>query len=233
MSPRLLRGLAGAAAALVLAAQVQAAGSVCRGRPARGSLEGGVALPGGGPNFSPYSSLAGPLGRTYVHEQVRDIVVAAYAAMAAAQPAKVFVYGETGKRSGGRIRPHRTHQNGLSVDFMVPVLDAAGVSVPLPTRLGNQFGYAIEFDAAGRFGELRIDFEAIGEHLVQLHQAALAHKAGIELVIFDPRYMPKLLATSRGPYLKQHLRFMDGPAWIRHDEHYHVDFAVACQPFVP
>jgi penicillin-insensitive murein endopeptidase len=29
-------------------------------------------------------------------------------------------------------------------------------------------------------------------------------------------------------YLKQKLPFMKGKSWVRHDEHYHVDFAVPC-----
>ncbi|MYN39650.1 hypothetical protein GTP55_09720 [Duganella sp. FT109W] len=71
---------------------------------------------------------------------------------------KTFVYGETGLAQGGPIRPHKTHQAGLSVDFMVPVLNAAGESVPLPGNVSNQFGYGIEFDQAGRFEDLRIDY---------------------------------------------------------------------------
>jgi penicillin-insensitive murein endopeptidase len=141
----------------------------------------------------------------------------------------VFVYGETGWKSGGRIRPHRTHQNGLSVDFMVPVLDKAGRSVPLPTSALNRFGYDIEFDTAGRYEGLEVDFPAIAEHLYQLHAAARAHGSGIALVIFDRAYLPRLFATPRGPYLQQNLNFMKRQPWVRHDEHYHVDFAVKCQ----
>lgn len=55
-------------------------------------------------------------------------------------PAKHYVYGETGLAHGGQIRPHRTHQAGLSVDFMVPVLDNANRSVPLPSTPMNKFG---------------------------------------------------------------------------------------------
>jgi len=165
-----------------------------------------------------------------VHAKVREIVLSAYAALEQAAPGKVFVYGETGWASGGRIRPHRTHRNGLSVDFMVPVLNEAGQSVPLPTGPLNWFGYGIEFDGSGRFGAYAIDFEAMGEHLFQLHQAATARGAGIALVIFDPRLMPRLLTSGRGLFLKQSVNFLKGEAWVRHDEHYHVDFAVPCRP---
>ena len=53
---------------------------------------------------------------------------------------------------------------------------------------------------------------------------------GIALVIFDTAYLPRLRATPRGPYLQQNLKFMKGKPWVRHDEHYHVDFAVNCKP---
>lgn len=203
--------------------------STCFGTVANGRLEHGVSLPASGPNFSAYSSLGANLGRTYVHSKVLDVVVAAYAALQRSLPGNVFVYGETGWAAGGRIRPHRTHQNGLSVDFFVPVRDRSGRSVALPTSLTNRFGYGIDFDEAGRFGEYSIDFEAIAEHLYELHAAAKARGIGVALVILDPRYHPKLFATTRGPFLEQNLTFMKGAAWVRHDEHYHVDFAVPCK----
>ena len=189
-----------------------------------------MALPSGGPNFSSYSTAAGLLGRTHVHSKVGDVVLAAYKALESAAPGKVFVYGETGWKSGGRIRPHRTHQNGLSVDFMVPVVDAAGRSVPLPGNPLNRYGYDLEFDASGRHGELAIDFAALAEHLYQLDVAARAQGAGIARVILERGYLPRLFATPRGAYLKRNLDFMKGKPWVRHDEHYHVDFAVRCKP---
>ncbi|MEY4561932.1 MAG: hypothetical protein RLZZ618_1209 [Pseudomonadota bacterium] len=225
---RPMRAALAASVLLACGAAATAADSTCYGRPGQGRLEDGVALPGNGVNFSAYSSLAAGLGRTYVHSTVRNVAVEAYAALATALPGTVFVYGETGREHGGPMRPHRTHQNGLSIDFMVPVRDGAGRSVPLPTLASQKFGYALEFDSQGRLGDLRIDFEAVGAHLVALDRAARARKAGLALVIFDPRYLPTLMATSHGPYLQARLKFMHGPAWVRHDEHYHVDFAVPC-----
>jgi len=206
------------------------AASRCFGTVARGRLEEGVALPSDGANFSAYSRLGVTAGRTHVHSTVRDIVVDAYAQLATALPGTVFVYGETGWAEGGRLRPHRSHQNGLSVDFFVPVRNAAGASVPLPTGVTNKLGYSIEFDAAGRFGDLRIDFAAIAEHLFQLAESARRLGAGLAMVIFDPPYLPMLLATPRGAWLREHVNFMKGRAWVRHDEHYHVDFRIACGP---
>ena len=220
------------AAVALLGASVSAVAveSTCYGTVSNGRLEQGVRLPESGPNFSSYSTLAGNVGRTYVHSKVLAVITAAYAALERSAPEKVFVYGETGWPSGGRIRPHRTHQNGLSVDFFVPVQDGSGRSVPIPTGATNRYGYDIEFDQEGRFAEYSIDFEALAEHLYQLHAAAKTQGIGIALVILDPPYLPKLFATPRGPFLRKNLRFMQGAAWWRHDEHYHVDFAVPCKP---
>jgi penicillin-insensitive murein endopeptidase len=118
----------------------------------------------------------------------------------------------------------------LSVDFFVPIVDATGRSVPLPTDVSKKFGYGIDFDANAKYKNFTIDFETIAEHLYQLDIAAKARGAGIALVIFDPPYLPKLFATKRGEYLKSNINFMKGNAWIRHDQHYHVDFSVPCKP---
>lgn len=206
------------------------ADSQCFGTTSRGRIEGSVALPTSGPNFSPYSRLAVAAGRTHVHAHVAQVVEDAYATLAQQSPDVRYVYGETGWPSGGRFKPHRTHQNGLSVDFFVPVRDRSGRSVPLPTEVGDRFGYDVEFDAEARWREYVIDFEAIAEHLHALHRAAKANGVGVRQVIFETRYLPRLFATARGPYLKQHLNFMKSKPWVRHDEHYHVDFDVACKP---
>lgn len=218
------------AAACGAAASAHAAESQCFGTVSLGRIEGSVALPTQGTNFTAYSTLAVWLGRTHVHSRVAGIVTAAYRALAHSRPQTRFVYGETGWPAGGRFRPHRTHQNGLSVDFFVPVKDASGRSVPLPTDFTNKLGYALEFDDQGRLPGLSIDFEALADHLLQLDASARDAGAGLKLVIFDEAYLPRLWATPRGPLLQQRVPFMKGRPWVRHDEHFHVDFAVPCQP---
>ena len=214
----------------ILPAQALAAGSQCFGTVSKGRIDGSVKLPTGGPNFSAYSALAATAGRTHVHAKVADIITATYTALYAASPSITYVYGETGWPSGGRFRPHRTHQNGLSVDFFVPVRNGEGKSVPLPAGITNRFGYDLEFNADAQYGEYSIDFPAMAEHLYQLHLAAKARGVGIALVIFDAPFLPRLFSTPRGDYLKANLNFMKGKPWVRHDEHYHVDFAVPCKP---
>lgn len=220
-----------AVVALALACvQPAAADSQCYGRPGKGRLDNGVKLAPRGDNFSAYSLVAVGAGRTYLHATAADIVVDAYARLRGALPSNRYVYGETGLEAGGRFEPHRTHQNGLSIDYFVPVRDRSGNSVALPTDGQSRFGYDIEFDSNGRYKQFRIDFPALAEHLYQLDAAARAHAATIDKVILDTQYLPMLFATTRGPWLKKNIAFMAGKPWVRHDEHYHVDFSLPCKP---
>lgn len=203
--------------------------STCYGTPANGRLQDGVQLPVQGKNFAPYSSVGVALGRTYVHQGIRDIVVDAYNGVYQAAPDKRFMYGETGLANGGQIKPHHTHQAGLSVDFMVPVLDSKNQPTLLPSNALNKFGYGLEFDSNGALGDLHIDFDAIAEHLHQLADAAEKHHVKIERVIFQKELAERLFQTSRGRDLRTILPFMKTKPWIRHDEHYHVDFSLPCR----
>lgn len=217
---------------LLIATSAVADGSTCYGTTAKGRLENGVQLPSRGPNFSSYSSIGSLAGRTYLHSKVQAAVVSAYKALETSAPSVVFVYGETGWKSGGRIRPHKTHQNGLSVDFMVPVLKE-GVSVPLPTSPLNKFGYDLEFDDKGTWRDYAIDFPAIAKHLLELKKAASSHDARINRVIFEVPLQEHLFATSDGARLKGEMTFSTKQAWVKHDEHYHVDFDLPCEPLEP
>lgn len=203
--------------------------SRCFGTTSNGRLEGGVKLPATGANYVGYSRMASLAGRTYVHSSVRDIVVSAYQALEQEQKEKVFKYAETGLQDGGLFKPHKTHRNGLSVDFMVPVLNENGQSVHLPTNPLNKFGYNIEFDQRGYYKGLRIDYDALAAHIVTLHKESTRRGFDLWRVIFDPELQPNLYKTAHADYLKQHIQFSKKRSWVRHDEHYHVDFDVTCE----
>lgn len=204
--------------------------SVCYGTTSNGKLENGWKLPASGPNFSAHWTVGRLIGRSYVHSAVYPVVVEAYEQLSAGMPDRVFVYGEAGWKDGGEFKPHKTHQNGLSVDFMVPVLNESGASVELPSSLLNKWGYDLEFDANGRLDDLVIDFDAIAEHIYQLDVIAKRNGVGIWRVIFDPQLQPQLRNSPRWPYLERNVQFSTKRSWVRHDEHYHVDFDVPCRP---
>ncbi len=205
--------------------------SICYGTTEKGRVENAWQLPASGKNFTAYSSVGAAVGRNYVHSKVYETVLDAYRSLQSRRPDKVFVYGETGWKKGGRFRPHKTHQNGLSVDFFVPVLDKKGTSVPLPTSALNKFGYSIEFDSKGKYKEYAIDFEAMAAHLVELKNAADKNGIKIGRVIFDNDLQKLLFRTSEGKGLPSLMAFSTKRPWVRHDEHYHVDFVVPCKEF--
>ncbi|KGJ95867.1 penicillin-insensitive murein endopeptidase [Colwellia psychrerythraea] len=213
----------------MLSVPVLAKDSTCYGTTSKGRLENGIELPRSGDNFVAYSTIARLAGRTYVHSQVERIILNAYKSLEKEQPDKIFKYAETGFKEGGQFKPHKTHRNGLSVDFMTPVIDESGQSVHLPTHPLNKFGYDIEFDGKGQYEEYTIDYIALAAHIVALHKEAVTQGVDLWRVIFDPKLQPELFKTSYGPYLKKHIQFSKKRSWVRHDEHYHVDFAIPCK----
>lgn len=213
----------------ILADFASSSESECFGSTSNGYLKNGVQLPEKGNNYEGYSLVARMAGRTYVHSKVHDIMLAAYKQLETEQANKVFKYAETGFKEGGQFKPHKTHRNGLSVDFMVPVLNKQGQSVHLPTHIGNKFGYNIEFDHQGRYKEFNIDYSAMAAHIVALHQAATSQGHELWRVIFDPKLQKYLFNTEYAAYLKQHIQFSSKASWVRHDEHYHVDFKIPCK----
>ena len=203
--------------------------SVCRGNAVYGSLEDGRRLPYAGENYRSYSLMMFALGRTFVHSSVRNAMRDAYARLHQTNPELRFVYAETGWPWGGRFRPHRTHANGTSVDFHVPVRAADSQVSELPTAPWHLYGYAVDFDRRGRSGSQTLDFEAMGAHLLALDSAARTHGIRIRRVIFDVNLQPRLAATPSGAAAMSRMEFNKRQAWVRHDEHYHVDFAVQCR----
>jgi penicillin-insensitive murein DD-endopeptidase len=157
---------------LILSQFIFADESICYGVTKNGKLENGVKLPNSGENFTTYSYIGSTLGRTYVHSKVKNVFLDAYKSLEKTMPDKVYKFAETGFVDGGKFKPHKTHQNGLSIDFMVPVINEKGESVHFSTSPLNKFGYSVEFSKNGKLDDLTIDFEALAAHIVELHKAA-------------------------------------------------------------
>lgn len=204
--------------------------SICYGNADDGRLQHGWQLPSYGDNYKAYSEVGVLAGRNYVHSRIYRTVVDSYAILEKQAPSKTFVYGETGFRDGGKFSPHKTHRNGLSVDFFVPVVDASGQSVPLPTGIFNKLGYGVEFVGTGQYRDLSIDYPAMALHLSALKQAAERHGVKIRRVIFDNELQKQFFKVAGAATLRKEVAFSTKKPWIRHDEHYHVDFIVACMP---
>ena len=203
--------------------------SACYGSTTNGKLKRAVKLPLTGENYVASSPAAYALGRTFVHSIVKQIIVDAYKTLEIEYPDKIYKYAEASHKRGGAILPHRSHQNGLSVDFMVPVINPSGQSIPLHTSPFNKFGYNIEFSDEGTYKNLSIDYESMAAHIVTLHEATTALGYDIERIIFDPVLQLGLFKTQYAEYLTEHISFSKKRLWVRHDEHYHVDFLIPCR----
>ena len=193
--------------------------SVSHGHPFEGSLEHGKRIPTRGRHHSSYSRLGTALGRTCVHEDVRDTLLAAFQH---AEADHRWVVGETGTCEGGPFPPHKTHQSGLSVDLFVPAR-LGGRPARLPTLPFFKFGYGIELDEDGAWGPYTLDFEALAILLGEVRDQALDHDLALGRVILAPDLQPELRAAAPEGSLRG-IPFNSKQAWVRHDEHVHLDF---------
>ena len=199
--------------------------STCVGPTHAGSLSGAVRMPLFGENYRSYCVVCALALRTYGHEKAVGALVDSFAAMAHRYPEVTFVYGEIGFPWGGNFPPHRTHENGLSIDVMVPLRDGHS----LRTDAFNRFGYDETFDSQGVGGSGTIDFEALAAQLLALDQAARARGGRIARLFFTPDLQDELFRTADGARLRATVPFNRQQSWVRHDDHYHADLAFPCQ----
>jgi penicillin-insensitive murein endopeptidase len=110
---------------------------------------------------------------------------------------------------------------------MVPVNTLAGEPSTLSTNMFNKFGYSVEFDSTGKAPGYAINFEVMAAHLRAICASAEEQGVGIKVVIFDTELQKHLFASKGGQGLAALMKFSTKPAWVRHDEHYHIDFTVS------
>lgn len=84
-----------------------------------------------------------------------------------------------------------------------------------------------ERDRSGRAAGCTVDFAAIAVHLTALAESAARHGLEVERVILAPEFLPRLAVAPGGDALVRRLPWLRSEAWVRHDEHYHVDFRSA------
>lgn len=190
-----------------------------------GRLTGGAEVPCSGEGFEAYSAVACVLGRNYLHPLVTETVVDAYRQLAKKHPQRTWQYGDLGRKSGGPIEPHRTHQNGRATDFFFPVDNEQGEPALIPIHPFNKMGYGHDFDRHGRIDSLTIDWAALADHLLGLKSAGESRGVTIKRVILAPA-LQRVLFESEPSVRRLKPLFNTGPAWVLHDEHYHVVFDI-------
>lgn len=197
-----------------------------------GRIEGAVSVPCSGENYEAFTAEACEKRRNFLHPLVVKTITDAFAAVAKSRPSRRWQYGDLGAEGGGKFWPHKTHQNGLAADFFVPVLEKDGAPSTLTITPRNKYGYGLEFNRKGSLGSQTIDWKALGAHLLAIEEAGREHGVTIERVILTPAFHQRL--WKEVPELERLKgRFMKKEAWVRHDEHYHVDFTVPAELLRP
>jgi penicillin-insensitive murein DD-endopeptidase len=203
--------------------------SKSNGTVSAGTLENGKLMPYLGKNFGYFDSTSYVNSRAYVHSEVRKTVLDVYQQFETLSPARFFYVMECSNKDGGKMYPHHTHQNGLSIDFMTPLLQNDLPYTALDT-LGADH-YWLEFDNTGKYTKdqgIAIDFNLAAQHIFLLEQTARKYGCKIAKVIFKLELKDELFATEYGKKLEAGSVYFakNLPDLINslHDDHYHIDF---------
>jgi len=92
----------------------------------------------------------------------------------------------------------------------------------------NRYGYDIDFTLDGAYKDLVIDYEAFAAQLAAIRKEAAAQGIGIWRVIFDPKMQHHLRSTSHWPNISD-IQMTNKRSWVRHDDHFHIDFEIPCE----
>lgn len=202
--------------------------SKSHGTVSKGSLENATLIPFEGTNYKYFDKSSYLGGRAYTHSVVAEITLATYASLEKLVD-RQFRVMEFSCEKGGKIFPHKTHQNGLSVDFMIPLKKDNAPYYGLDNKGASH--YLLDFDHSGKYSEdptISIDFNMAAQHILELDQQARKKGMRIEKVIFNTFLKDELFASeygrklaASGIYITHNLTPIINDL---HDDHFHVDF---------
>ncbi|MCT4580081.1 MAG: penicillin-insensitive murein endopeptidase [Flavobacteriales bacterium] len=199
------------------------------GSVSNGKLTNGKLLPFYGTNFSYFDKGSYLSGRAYLNNKVLTTVLESYKQLEKEVPNRHFFIMETANQKGGELYPHRTHQTGLSVDFMMPLIQNKQPYYKLDS-LGTRH-YLLAFNDQGEYANdntVKVDFNLIARHILILNQQAKKVGLKIKKVIIKIEYKDELFATEYGKKLKASgiyvVKGLSKMINALHDEHYHIDF---------
>jgi penicillin-insensitive murein endopeptidase len=203
--------------------------SKASGTASSGSLRNGKLLPWCGTNWSYFDVSSYKSGRAFLHSKALDATLKTYKRMESLIPGRQFKIMECSRKEGGEMKPHRTHRNGLSIDFMMPKLKDGQPYYGLDDK--GQSHYLLAFDDSGRLKRnkaITLDFETIALHLLTLDKEARKKGLYIKKVIINTNLKTELYSGKHGKKLKSSgiyvVKLLEPMINALHDEHYHVDF---------
>jgi penicillin-insensitive murein endopeptidase len=201
------------------------------GTVSNGELKNGKLIPFRGKNFTYFDAQSYLNGRAFLNDKVLNTLLNAYKQFETLLPQRMFTVMECSNRDGGKLFPHRTHQNGLSIDFMMPLQKDGKPYYGLDTIGANH--YFLEFDNDGKYiidPAISIDFNLVAQHILVLKTVATILNVNIKKVIINTDLKDELFATATGQKLKSSgiyvVQKLSPVINSLHDDHYHIDFEI-------
>lgn len=160
--------------------------STSQGTVGNGSLKKGCKLKYWGKGYTFYSPFAYyVLNRAWVHCKVHITLKQAFVSALKSDPYPWRVM-DCSHKKGGKVFPHSTHQNGLSVDIATPLRKKTNNGYKM-SKKGIHKGiahYLMVFDNEGNLNKKhKIDFERLAQFILLLDQCARNNGLYIQKVI--------------------------------------------------
>jgi len=202
--------------------------SISHGTVGNGTLENAWLIPYKGPNykyFSPFSYYV--LGNGFVHSKLYSTLLEAFHQCESTCTDHQFRVMECANRHGGKMLIHRTHQTGLSVDLMTPMMKK-GRQYKMTDRFGVGH-YLLDYDEHGHWTKnVEVDFETMAKLILAIDDAAKNNGLKLSKVILKIDLKDEFYASPSGQKVKvRGIYFaMALPKVVdnMHDDHIHLDF---------
>ena len=203
--------------------------SISKGTVSNGKLSNAVLFPPKGNNYNYFSGQSYLKGRAFVNSEVKNILLDALVSLENIVPDQQFQIMEIAHEHGGELWPHRTHQKGTSVDFMLPKMKDGKVDYSLDKKGISH--YFLNTNNNGVYDDsdgVKINFESTAKEILALNEAANSNGWKIKKVILKIELLDDLFKTPSGKKLKQ-LKIYFAKSLSKkvndvHDDHFHIDF---------
>jgi len=203
--------------------------SISKGTVSNGKLSNAVLFPPKGNNYNYFAEKSYLKGRAFVNSEVKDILLDALASLENIVPDQQFQIMEISHEHGGPIWPHKTHQKGTSVDFMLPKIKDGKINYSLDNKgVSHYFLTANDAGLYENSGGVYINFESAAKEILAFNEAAISQGWKIKKVILKIELLGNLLKTPSGKKLKARnvyfAKQLSKKVNDLHDDHFHIDF---------
>lgn len=203
--------------------------SISHGTVGNGSLENGKLVPWEGDNYRYFDTTSYLAGRAFLNDKVLATLLDGFKVLGLSKEKLSYRVMECSHQKGGKLYPHRTHQNGTSVDLMLPKRKNGQAYTKLDD-LGSQH-YFLNFSNQGILdsdSSVHIDFEAVASMIMCMNKGARLYGYRVSKVIIKIEYKESLFAGPAGQKLKSSgiyiVKSLGPQVNAFHDEHIHLDF---------